>query len=412
LPTEKDNMSREHELLRTIAREPDEDAIRLIYSDWLEDHGRADRAAFIRGQVRLDSIRRAVPPPDTETLEWSFGGGPTTVWSCPADSAERRDLAFACRRLLDVHEEEWLAPLRGVLRHDWGWSRGFVETLAADPGSLESHSAALFDRNPIRRLILTGLHGKVDVLASVPADNHLTALDLILDDIDSDALTALAKFSQLGGLTQLNLAFNRLGDSVVGFLCNEPFFQQFTILGLACNPFTDDGRQRLREHFRDRLSYRRERHADRLFTFQGGGDLPLHSPGAYGPGNLRAGWASDRTQWLLLQACQHNTLAVFDHAGNLLRAETRWDEERNAWLRSLECEPAPIKVKRIPGVYDFPKGWCDWFDSTEGEPEEYVQARAFMERWLAEDGFRVWSLCGGIWLNGKSGLPISPSSVS
>jgi len=241
-------MTQERDLLRTIARKPDDDTLRLVYSDWLEEHGREDRAGFIRVQVRLSEIRRTIPPPDEGALHPFLGLSRCEgTWHCPDDSPERRDLAFRSRRLLDTHEEEWLAPLHGLLRHDWIWSRGFVEVVDADPAALVASADELFDLHPIRRLILTGLRGKVDVLAVVPVDNRLTALDLILNDLDLNALRELTRFRHLA-LTELNLSFNRLRDSAVDLLCGEPFFQGLS-LGLGSNPFTDSGRQRLREHF-------------------------------------------------------------------------------------------------------------------------------------------------------------------
>src|SRR4051794_37619161 len=50
-------------LLRGVAEEPDEDAPRLVYADWLEDRGEADAGNFIRAQVHL---ARAVWEDDTD----------------------------------------------------------------------------------------------------------------------------------------------------------------------------------------------------------------------------------------------------------------------------------------------------------------------------------------------------------
>lgn len=40
-------------MLRAICAEPQEDTPRLAYADWLDEHGEADRAEFIRVQVRI-----------------------------------------------------------------------------------------------------------------------------------------------------------------------------------------------------------------------------------------------------------------------------------------------------------------------------------------------------------------------
>jgi uncharacterized protein (TIGR02996 family) len=40
-------------LLRAVLAAPDDDAPRLIYADWLDEHGDPARAEFIRAQVVL-----------------------------------------------------------------------------------------------------------------------------------------------------------------------------------------------------------------------------------------------------------------------------------------------------------------------------------------------------------------------
>src|SRR5687768_686031 len=39
--------------LRVICASPDDDTARLVFADWLDEHGDADRAEFIRLQVGL-----------------------------------------------------------------------------------------------------------------------------------------------------------------------------------------------------------------------------------------------------------------------------------------------------------------------------------------------------------------------
>src|SRR5262249_33453659 len=51
--------------LEDILAQPDDDLPRLIYADWLEDHGNAGRAEFIRVQCRL----ARTPPGDPALVE-------------------------------------------------------------------------------------------------------------------------------------------------------------------------------------------------------------------------------------------------------------------------------------------------------------------------------------------------------
>jgi uncharacterized protein (TIGR02996 family) len=407
--------------LRAIAEHPEDDALRLIYADWLDDQGDPARTEFIRAQVRLEEIQQTIPPPAEGALWQHFGlSRCARVWRSRVDSPERRNLAFRCRSLLDANEEEWLASLRKVLRHEWSWTRGFLDVVDAEPVALADSAAELFGLHPIRRLILTRLRGKVDVLGVIPANNCVASLDLILNDIDLGALRKLTGFKELAGLRELNLSFNRLRDSAVDVLCGEPFFQELS-LGVCCNSFTDSGRQRLREHFGSRVSFERIRHPERLFTFstdsKAEADLPRIDPEYIGTVSLHTGLGSEQVQLLLERQSHTDTLCVFDHAGDLLHIETRscWNQpetrrrqETQAWLRGLGYQAAAIHVKRFPGIYDFPKSWSTLFDSPDTEAEDHAAGVAFMERWLEEDGFRYGSFCGGWYLNRQTGQPIAP----
>jgi uncharacterized protein (TIGR02996 family) len=43
-------------LLRAVVANPDDDAPRLVYADWLDEHGDPDRAEFIRIQIELHHL--------------------------------------------------------------------------------------------------------------------------------------------------------------------------------------------------------------------------------------------------------------------------------------------------------------------------------------------------------------------
>ena len=50
-------MRQDEAFLADIVEHPDDDAPRLVYADWLEDHGDPERAEFIRTQCELEPIR-------------------------------------------------------------------------------------------------------------------------------------------------------------------------------------------------------------------------------------------------------------------------------------------------------------------------------------------------------------------
>ena len=44
-------------LRAAIIAQPDDDTLRLIYADWLQENDQSDRAAFVRAQVSLAQQR-------------------------------------------------------------------------------------------------------------------------------------------------------------------------------------------------------------------------------------------------------------------------------------------------------------------------------------------------------------------
>jgi uncharacterized protein (TIGR02996 family) len=95
-------MRDEDAFLRAIAAAPADDAPRLVYADWLDEHGRPERAEFIRAQCEL-ARPRIVP-------------------------ARRRELAARAQELLAAHRRRWLGELAGS-PVPWIFRRGFVERL-------------------------------------------------------------------------------------------------------------------------------------------------------------------------------------------------------------------------------------------------------------------------------------------
>ena len=80
----------EHEaFLQAIRNAPADDAPRLIYADWLEEHSQADRAEFIRLQCRVARL--------------------------PDPAPEHPLLMKRVEELLRSHWEEWVGPLRALV---------------------------------------------------------------------------------------------------------------------------------------------------------------------------------------------------------------------------------------------------------------------------------------------------------
>jgi uncharacterized protein (TIGR02996 family) len=147
----------EHDaFLQTIIESPDDDALRLVFADWLDEHGEAERAELIRLQCALNSL----PPESPEVVP----------------SKERVTL------LLRAHQDDFLEPLTRIgLRfgtetlypQTWNecviahltatFRRGFVEEITvAGRENLRTflgHAGALFRLTPLRHLEVTQVSG-------------------------------------------------------------------------------------------------------------------------------------------------------------------------------------------------------------------------------------------------------------
>jgi uncharacterized protein (TIGR02996 family) len=161
-------------LLRAVVAEPDDDAVRLVCADWLDEHGDSDaardRAEFIRGQVEL--ARSA------------------------DDSPGRRHLAFRVRELLERHGEGWVALLGNDV-HDRHFHRGFLDKVGVSAKTLDARADNLFRAAPLRRLRVTGLFGDVAPLRRIPDGHTLTALDLCYNQLTPASLERLTTIPAL-----------------------------------------------------------------------------------------------------------------------------------------------------------------------------------------------------------------------
>lgn len=173
-------------LLAAILSRPDDDAPRLIYADWLDDHSEEgseakDRAAFIRVQVELAKPEPTCEAPASPGLvpcpEWNAQHPSRDNWCKPC--AARRDLREQQAILLTSSGRPWTrAVVPSADRYYWPnvhdgmtgatigrdailfvWRRGFIESLTANAAHWLTHADAIY-WHPDQKVHVIDSHGK------------------------------------------------------------------------------------------------------------------------------------------------------------------------------------------------------------------------------------------------------------
>ena len=238
-------MDHERAFLQAIREQPDDDAHRLIYADWLEEQGGAERtarAAFIRAQCRLAALSEEDPLRDR--------------------------LEDEAVDLLAEHEREWTQPLHGIAA-DWLFSRGFIERITIGAPKFLTHAERLFDLTPLRSLhflihprdvprlaacaYLQGIETldfrgchlndrALQQLLTSPYLKRLRALDLTGNGINTPGVQALVQSPVMEGLRWLDLSRNLgIGDKSVRLLASAHRAKHLHALALGQSRMTADG---------------------------------------------------------------------------------------------------------------------------------------------------------------------------
>lgn len=224
-----DLYSRPHAIafLRDVVENPDDDAPRLIFADWLDEHGDAERAEFIRLQIELEKL--------------------------PAHSRRAWQIRKRERELEQQHSQAWRGRLAEITS-ETKFRRGFVEEVKLGVRQLMDHGGELFALAPVRRVHLLRLtHSSIGVseLAASGLLRRLRGLSLrgsgvgsaishdLIARLDSEALeeldltgtlagaatlAALAGARRLPRLRTLRLGTNQLGGALANLLPRPPVY--------------------------------------------------------------------------------------------------------------------------------------------------------------------------------------------
>lgn len=163
------------ELLAAVLADPACDAKRLIYADWLEDHGEAERAEFIRLQCRIAELQRDCYCGACVKLR---GGGQHHNGPC-AVSRDRQEMPDGTSRQSQLrrHEYEIMQRNKGFMPTSWvpvieqnaavvstgingakgppvyhEYRRGFISVLRGPLAALLEHGPAIVREHPVERV--------------------------------------------------------------------------------------------------------------------------------------------------------------------------------------------------------------------------------------------------------------------
>lgn len=221
-------------LLRALAADPDDDAVRLVFADWLDDHDRPAEAECVRLQVAFAAL---------VAVEGEFGGFERSLaWEMLSSRCEAAAIRHAvpatppieCRRGLPAVVVASAAafvdhgPLLFAALPTLHGLR--VSTLGRSHRAAQRLAAAEHLRR-ITRLSVEGGCGPA-ALAALLASPHLanvTDLDLHYVYLRNAAALATATLPRL---TRLTLYNTRLGDARLADLLRTPLVDRLTYLDL------------------------------------------------------------------------------------------------------------------------------------------------------------------------------------
>jgi len=211
-------------LLKAIFAHPEDDALRLIYSDWLDEHGDSARADFIRLQLRLARL--------------------------PIYDPRLSELIDQERAMLRSNEQNWFSELPSLSGVTWGaFERGFVESAEFDDvHSFLRQAEAVIDLIPLREarfLDLTPI--TLAHLASSRQLSRIKALDLSHHGLTDKEIGTLLRSPNVTGLEVLDLDYNEIGDEGLQILSESRFLNELRELKLSRNNYHGFGIQLLAE---------------------------------------------------------------------------------------------------------------------------------------------------------------------
>jgi uncharacterized protein (TIGR02996 family) len=221
------------QLFDAVLRDPEDIEARLVFSDWLTEHG-DPRGEFIQLQCALNR---------------PLNGAKARTWHRPLFDGDPAALVKRERALIKLYEKHWLLSMRPFIR-TWRWSRGFVDYVVADSAKFLDGVETIFANTPLVDVQLTALKKPMlraldvnsqkfdaEALASFDSRNWsgVRRLNLSGNRFAEAGAKVLAGVRGLGGVTTLAISNTQLTDECIEVLVHAPFFSQLVDLELGWN---------------------------------------------------------------------------------------------------------------------------------------------------------------------------------
>jgi uncharacterized protein (TIGR02996 family) len=206
--------------LRAIADNPDDDLPRLVFADWLDEHGEPERAEFIRVQCEAARLRQN----DPRLVELNL-----------------REV-----ELLANHEADWQpGPFDGLTPGPY--QRGFIRDLTVT--RFESFLAGMGQIAPLHPVIYLRIHRMRPTefrrLAQMQQLSTVEVLDVSGGTISNAAVRAFIESPYLGNLRSLHLNNNPVGDVAAQAISESAKLAGLRTLALRTCRLTDTGAEAL-----------------------------------------------------------------------------------------------------------------------------------------------------------------------
>jgi uncharacterized protein (TIGR02996 family) len=200
--------------LQTILDEPEDTTHRLVFADWLDEHGDSDRAEFIRVQCQVALLSQDDP-------------------GRPALEARQDEL-------LRTHGPKWLAEAPAVPGVTWiGFECGFLTRAAVELSrwdSITDGAAKMFALPTLREVRFHDVTpDTLPLLLRLPHLARLSGLSLSGQPVGDEGVRSLAATPSLAGLKSLDLSCNGVGPRGAEALASSPHLSRLTVLRLYDN---------------------------------------------------------------------------------------------------------------------------------------------------------------------------------